>query len=165
MVGRRKLVESVQYVTLSPLPLREFLLTPSTVDEIPTILPEQQVRLTLNIDLSQELWRLVNIWDFLRRMMRTECHASRTTTHGDRGIMSLYIQTSGIICYHYLSLGHTQHTIEEFIRARSPYLAPGGWEEGRSSSRWAWEVLGACCSPDTALRTSHSHPTDGSDSH
>ena len=112
MVGRRKLVESVQYVTLSPLPLREFLLTPSTVDEIPTILPEQQVRLTLNIDLSQELWRLVNIWDFLRRMMRTECHASRTTTHGDRGIMSLYIQTSGIICYHYLSLGHTQHTID-----------------------------------------------------
>ena len=54
-------MESVQYVTLSPLPLREFLLTPSTVDEIPTILPEQQVRLTLNIDLSQELWRLVNI--------------------------------------------------------------------------------------------------------
>ena len=45
-------------------------------------------------------------------MMRTECHASRTTTHGDRGIMSLYIQTSGIICYHYLSLGHTQHTID-----------------------------------------------------
>ena len=53
-------MESVQYVTLSPLPLKEFLLTPSTVDEFPTlvmsgILAEQQVRSTLNIDLSQEL--------------------------------------------------------------------------------------------------------------